>query len=544
MDQSNIPSSFPPKSESVPQAKPDFFSFEPKPAQPFVSPSPPEPSPAPSSFSPRPAFPSPFSATPVVPPPQPPSYNPLPMPPSGSKMQSPIKKFLFILIGLAVFSGVIFSIIIIFPKLKFFPKKKLLGSKVTLTYWGLFESSSVFQQVIDDYQKEHPGVKINYTQENLKMYRERLQAALARNEGPDIFRIHQSWVPMLGSQLSAVPSNIYDQATFENTFYPSAKETLKYNSQYVAVPLMVDGLSLFYNEDIFKSAGKSPPRTWGELRKVACELTVKDEQGRIRTAGVALGVTSNIDHWSDIFGLMMLQNGADLANPAYCSKGTEEGLGGPTCLGKDTLSFYTLFATDQACSDEVVDKGAVWNSLLPTSTYAFATGTLAMYFGSSWRVFDIKGINDKLNFKIVPVPQLPGGNVAWASYWVEAVSKNSKYQQEAWEFLKYLSSEKVLQKLYQAENTLRLYFGEPYPRVDMADQLKTQPLIGPFVEQAPFAKSWYLSSFTSDNGINKQITKYYEDAVNSVNQGGDPLSALSTAGQGVAQVLRQYGLTK
>jgi len=409
-----------------------------------------------------------------------------------------------------------------------------------LNYWGLFEPSSVFQQVISDYQHDHHGIKINYTQENLKMYRERLQAALERKEGPALFRIHQSWVPMFGSLLTSIPSSVYDATTFEKTFYPSAKETLKYRGQYVAVPLMVEGLALFYNEDIFKAAGKVPPKTWGELKKVACELTVKDEQGKIRTSGIALGTTVNIDHWSDILALMMLQNGADLANPAFCDKSSGESV----CFGRDALTFFAIFASGQACNEEGITVGSVWNSLMPSSTYAFATGSLAMYFGPSWRVFDIKALNDKLNFKIIPVPQLPGGNVNWASYWVEAVSQNSKHQKEAWDFLKYLSSSEVLQKLYQTESTLRLYFGEPYPRVDMAELLKTQPQVSAYIEQAPLAKNWYLSSNTFDNGINAQIIKYYEDAVNGVNKGQDPLQALTTATQGINQVLTQYGLTK
>lgn len=498
----------------------------------------------PKLLSPEPAnLPPPFFPPVSVPkkePVLPPPAVDLPLPPPIMAVTSPakpkfsIKSILLILAGLALLAVAAFFII------NFWNKNKLAKAPITLTYWGLFEPSSVFQQVIADFEKEHPRIKINYTQENLKMYRERLQAALERKEGPDIFRIHQSWIPMLGNLLAPIPITAYNAAAFEETFYPSAKATLNYKGQYVAVPLMVDGLALFYNEDIFKAAGKVPPKTWGELKKVACELTVKDEQGKIRTAGVALGMTANIDHWSDILGLMMLQNGADLANPAFCDKSSGE----PICFGKDALTFYTIFASGQACNEEGIGVGSVWNSLMPTSTYAFATGQLAMYFGPSWRVFDIKTLNDKLNFKIIPVPQLQGGNINWASYWVEAVSLDSKHQTEAWDFLKYLSSKEVLQKLYQAESALRLYFGEPYPRVDMAELLKTQPYVGAFIEEAPLAKNWYLSSGTSDGGINSQISKYYEDAVNAVNQGQDPLQSLTTATQGVNQVLRQYGLTK
>jgi multiple sugar transport system substrate-binding protein len=247
------------------------------------------------------------------------------------------------------------------------------------------------------------------------------------------------------------------------------------------------------------------------------ELTVRDAAGKIQTAGAALGITSNVDHWSDILGLMLLQNGADPANPT-------------NNLAEDTLTFYTLFSR----SDRV------WDETLPSSTYYFASGRLAMYFGPSWRVFEIKALNPNLKFRVIPVPQLPGVNLTWASYWVEGVNKKSKYPTEAWEFLKFLSTPEVMQKLYQAQSKLRL-FGEPYSRTDMADLLKKEPYVGVFIEQAPKAKSWYLCSRTSDNGINDKIIKYYEDAVNAVNEGASPKEALATVAQGVAQVLSQYG---
>lgn len=403
-----------------------------------------------------------------------------------------------------------------------FWQKQKTGQEVTLTYWGLFEPPAVFDQVIADFVKENPKLKITYQQQDLKFYRERLQAALAKGEGPDIFRFHQSWMPMFKNYLSLIPSTVYTPAGFEETFYPSAKQTLLAQGHYAGIPLMYEGLALFYNEDLFRSAGVTPPRTWDELRQAASRLTVRDTQGKIRTAGAALGETGNIDHWSDILALMLVQNGADLSNPA-------------SSLAADALAYYSLFSrTDR-----------VWDETLPSSTYAFASGMLAMYFGPSWRIFDIKSLNPQLNFKVVSVPQLPGADIGWSTYWVEGVSKNSPSQESAWKFLQYLSTREVLEKLYQAESALR-GFGEIYSRADMADLLQAHPYAGAYLTDAPKAVSGYLCSNTSDGdtGINSQMIKYYADAVNAVNKGADPISALQTTAQGVAQVLRQYGLVK
>ena len=323
---------------------------------------------------------------------------------------------------------------------------------------------------------------------------------------------------MLKNEVAPIPSDVMTTADFESTYYPVIKENLRLGTSYVGLPLGMDTLALFYNEDIFQAAGKTPPTSWDQLRQTAIELTTHDESGRIQTAGVALGTTSNVEHWSDILGLMMLQNGVDLANPT-------------SQLAQDALIYYTIFnKTDN-----------VWNETLPSSTIAFATGKVAMYFGYSWDIFELKNINPNLKFKVVEIPQLPDTEVNWASFWVEGVSKRSQASKESWEFLKFLSSKETLQKLYQTQSQTRL-FGELYPRMDMAGLLSTNNLVIPFITQASQAKTWYLCSRTHDNGINDRMIKYFEDAVNGVNSGNSPDDVLSITAQGVSQLLSQYGI--
>lgn len=482
----------------------------------FVSPLPPRP---------EPEFVS--TAVPVAPP-GPVMEN---IPAKKSKLLLLLPFIAIIAIGLAV---------LLFVKSK---KTPTSSGPVSLTYWGLFEPNSVFQQVIADYETANPSVKIGYQQQSgLKEYRDRLTNAIGKEGGPDIFRIHLSWVPMFTDNLSVIPSSIYSTSDFEKDYYPSAISALKTPKGLVGLPVYFDSLALFYNEDLFRAAGQNPPSTWEDLIKTACTLTVRDQTtGRIKTGGVALGSPANVDHWSDILGLMLLQNDADPAIPDACN---DQGV----CPGKDALTFFTSFIKNSACrNSEGAFLGSSWSDLLPTSTYAFATSQVAMYFAPSWRVFDLKNLNPNLNFKIVPVPQLTNevkDKVAWATYWVESVSGNSTNPTEAWKFLKYLSSREVLEKLYLAQSNLGnpRVFGEPYPRVEMASMLVNDPWVGPFIAQAPFAQNWYLSSFTSDNGINDSIIKYYEDAVNQAISGQDTIESLVTVTQGIAQVLSRYGV--
>lgn len=439
----------------------------------------------------------------------------------GPKIKFPKieRKFLFLFLGVLILISIGFLV-----NSLFFSKKEAQKKEVTLTYWGLWEDQASISQLISEYKVQNPNITINYIKQAKEDYRERLVSVQTKGNGPDIFRFHNTWVPMFSSQLTTIPSNIYDANLFQSSFYPVATRDLQQESGIVGIPLMYDGLALYINDSIFTAEQKTAPTTWDELRKTAKELTVKDEEGRIQQAGVALGRTENVDHWEDIVSLMMLQNRVDMKNPT--SK-----------LAQDALSFYTVFATEDL----------VWDETMPPSTQAFAGGKLAMYFAPSWRAFEIKQQNPNLSFKVVPVPQLPKNNltdsdIAWASYWVEGVWNKSPNKEEAWKFLKFLSEKNSQQKLHTNVAQARL-FGPIYSRVDMANLLNDNPYIGAYVKQAPKALSWYLASRTFDGstGINSRLSQYYKDAINSVViEGRDVEDVLQTLSLGISQVLGSY----
>ena len=390
---------------------------------------------------------------------------------------------------------------------------------INLEYWGLWEPESVMQPIISQFEKKNPGVSIRYTKQSYKNYRERLQTAIASGNGPDIFRFHAGWTPMLTNELAPLPASIMTSAQFKKTFYPVASNQLQLNGQIVGLPLMYDGLVLYYNQDIFQTAGVSPPKTWAQVRSLASKLTLK-ENGKLKRAGLAAGTTANTDHFSDILAVLMLQNGADLTKPDSAEV-------------KDALTFYTNFVTS--------DK--VWNEQMPNSTVAFAKGEAAMMFGPSWSAHQIKAINPQLKFATTPLPQLASKRLTWANFWAEGVSQKSKQQKVAWKFLQFLTSKESEQQLFAEEAKIRS-FGEPYSRVDLADKLANDSVVSAVIEDAPYATSWYLNSNTFDNGINDQLIKYYADAVNAILGGKSVDKVVLTLKQGTEQVLSQYNVKK
>lgn len=440
-------------------------------------------------------------------------------------VNAPVSKKQFPTKIIAIVAGIVVLLLVIFFAYRFIFNKSESGTANEIVWWGLWEDENIVSSIISEYETVNPKVKIKYVRQSKEDYRERLTNALAKGTGPDIFRFHNTWVPMFKSELDKVPADIFTVSNFSNQFYPVAVSDLTLGANLVGIPLEYDGLSLYVNEEIFEKAGKEAPTTWNELRQLARELTITDETGAVTQAGVALGRTENVDHWPEILGLMMLQNGVDLTRPTGK-------------LAEDALDFYTIFSISDG----------VWDATLPSSTVAFAAGKLAMYFGPSWRAFEIRLQNPNLRFKTIPVPQLPKTSanetdVTYASYWVEGVWTRSKNKTQAWEFLKYLSTKESLEKLYNQASKTRM-FGEPYPKQEMEILLKDHPIIGTTVGGAKTAQTWFLQSRTWDGptGINSQINKYFEDAVNLVNTGKEAKVALEPVAQGVIQVLSQYGI--
>lgn len=455
------------------------------------------------------------ASIPVVPiPPKPPTEPPVP---NAPQKRLPVNLNLILILG-----GAMLFLILIFVFVKIIIPGGSQSKQAKLVWWGLAEDAASVTPIIQQYEQANPGITIEFVAESQQDYQVRLANALSKDQGPDIFEFHNTWVPMYASILSSIPTTVYSETDFAKTFYPVMVSNLRTRSGLVGIPLQYDGISLFINRDIFQAYGKNDPKTWDDLRKYAQDLTIRDTNGNIKQSGAALGVTANVDYWQDIFGLLALQNGVDLSKP----NGAQ---------GVSALTFYTDFSK--------VDH--VWDETLPTSTIDFATGHLAMYFGPYYQVANIKSQNPSLHFNVIPLPQLPQAspNISYASYWVNGVSNKSSNQMEAWKFLKFMSSQVTLRQLYQNEVKSRGY-GNLYPRVDMQSELLSDPFAGPFIFQASYAQSWYLVSNTFDGatGINTQISKLYSDAIAALNLQSTADMALQSAQTQIQQVLSSYGL--
>ncbi len=423
-----------------------------------------------------------------------------------------------------IIAGIILILIILF--ILIIPKNQR-GKDVTLVWWGLWEDSSTMQSVIDSFEKQNPQIKIEYIKQDPEKYRDTVLTRIKNGTGPDIFRYHNTWAPVFYDILAPLPKDVITADDFKKQYYPVIQNDLMQNGAIYGIPIGIDSIALFINTDLLNDAGLSVPKDWKQFIDAARKMTVKDASTKkIQTSGAALGTYENIKHAPDILSLMFLQQGIDMKKIAQSKEDII-----------NAIRFYTSFSR----GDE-----AIWDGTLDNSMLAFARGHVAMYFGLSWDVFDIEQLKaNDLKYEIHAVPSLVGGkNISVVSYWAEGVSSRSKNQKEAMLFMHYLTQKDTLQRFYTSSSKSRA-FGEPYPRVDMAQELKSNPIVYPFISQLGNSGSSYFVSDThdGDTGLNKRANSYLENAINAiVNDNSSIESEVGTLLEGVAKVIEENGI--
>ncbi len=455
----------------------------------------------------------------------PPAY-PTDLPPVYE--QSP-SRFMFI-------GGIIvFFLIVLFVVYWFFIKDRLSGGNqgpttptnepITLQYWGLWDEKEVFQPLIEEYKAKNPKVTIVYEKMSPDSYRERLIARSKTGNGPDIFRFHNTWVPEISEVLTSLPPEIMSNEEFEQTFYPVNQRDLKIDNLYYGIPLMVDGLVMIYNEDVLRQGGiQQPPQVWvggqNDVLNTVSALTVRDTSGSIVTSGMAIGTANNVDHFGEIFGVLLLLNGGDLKK-----LNEKEAI--------EALQLYRKFGEEN-----------YWNEKQSNSISAFIQGRAAMIFGPSWHVINIKAQNPDINVKVAQIPRgIDDKSISVGNYWVEGVNKFSKNQIEGWKFLKFLSEKETMTKMYENQTKTRA-FGIAYSRRDLYETQKDNQYLAPILDMAQndHIVSLPVVDRTYDKGLNDEIVQYLENAINETINGVDYATALGKAQQGISQVLQRYNI--
>ena len=371
----------------------------------------------------------------------------------------------------------------------------------TLQFWGVFDERSVYDPIIREFQAQNPGIKIVYRKFSYDDYESSLIDALAAGTGPDIFMMHNTWLPKHGEKITPMPegelfTTIKD---FQDQFVDVTAQDFIFKSRIYGLPLYVDTLALYYNKDLLNNAGITrPAQIWEELNSDVETITRLDGLSNIVQSAAAIGTAKNVNRSTDILVNLMIQSGVRMTDAenleAIFSRPVNN-----TAVGEITLKYYTDFANPSV-------RTYTWNDTQHYSVDAFVEGKTAMMFNYSHQIPVLKAKNSRLNFGVAPIPQISLSDTkTYANYWAVTVSNRSQFADNAWRFLIYLTSKDGALNYLNA--TLR-----PAARRDLIELQRDDLDLGVFAIQALSARSW----FQVDSGA---IETIFADMIEDVNFG-------------------------
>ena len=351
------------------------------------------------------------------------------------------------------------------------------GNVKELTIWGPVDDQNVILEMSKKYTQE-TGNKVIYKMIDPNNYEQTLISSLAAGTGPDIFYFKNDWLYKHYKIIVPAPTSLFTQAAISDVYAQAVVQNFTSNGYVYAMPLYLDSLAMFYNQELLDQAAISfPPKTWEELVNIIPLITKKDLSGNILISGVALGTANNVAHSADILSLLFIQSGAPLATiePQKNNLKIEFESSGKS----DALSFYTQFAKPES---EVY----TWNEYFGNSLDEFAKGKVAIVFGYAKDIKYLRSIAPYFNFKIAPMPQPKNATLIknYASYWGLAVSKQSPNKTEAWNLINYLMQNDSLQ-------TYSLRTNLPPAKRTLLQALSANPIFDVFNRQSYTALNWY-----------------------------------------------------
>ena len=444
------------------------------------------------------------------------------------------RKLVLIVLSLFLLE-IVASFVFIAREKKIFEKKE---KPTFISYVGLWDPK-IINPLKVEFQRQHPNVTVEYEKKDPRLYYETLKNLISSDKSPDIFWWHSGLGPLLKEHLAKLDEATLSTADYERTYYPITKADAKIGGFYRGIPLEIDGLALIYNKKLFAEKKLvKPPKTWSELQRVYVPALNKyDKKKGVLRSAIALGTANNISNFSEIVGLLLFQNGVSFVKNADVNVNKSLAINKDN-LGERAIEFYTSF---------IAGKSRVWDTTLPNSIRAFAKGKVAMIILPAYKLpslqTQVRAYGNKAKLGVAELPQPPNRTpVTWASYWLSGVSLKSEHQKEAWEFIKFLSEPDNLRKIFKEEVKMRKV-GRPYPRVDMNKELRKDPLLVPYISQAPYAKSFYLHPETFDKSLNDGMVGAATELVTRMVEGkGATKSNLKKFAEKSKEILSRYGV--
>lgn len=397
-----------------------------------------------------------------------------------------------------------------------------VGGKTTLgkvVIWGTVDEVMMSNTFRDMKALNKDFNDVSYVKKNPGTYTDDLVNAMASGKGPDLVILPQDQMLAFSSKLSIVPFSSVSQQSFIDSFIDEGQMFLTADGVR-AFPFMVDPLVMYWNRDIFASAGlPRPPQYWSDLLDITPKISVTSGGG-VQKSAIALGEWNNVQYAKDIISMLFLQAGDPILKPGNDPSIKYEvtlGINSTTQLGGapavSALRFYTEFADPTKTSYS-------WNNTLPPSQDAFVAGDLGVYLGYSSDYPTLLSRNPNLNFGVAIMPQVKGGGVrmTFGRMLGLAIPRTASNPNGAATIAVDLSSQKGI-------TTLSTYSTLPPVRRDVSIDTSKNAAASVFAQSALITKAWL------DPGPAK-TDDVFKNMIQSVLSGkSSPQEAVSDASQ-------------
>ncbi len=313
----------------------------------------------------------------------------------------------------------------------------------TVKFWGLGREGEVVRDLVPEFERTHPGIRVIVQQIPWTAAHEKLLTGFVGGSPPDLAQLGNTWIPEfaaigalepLGARLAA-STGVSAEAYFEGIW-----KTNQYGGAQYGIPWYVDTRVLFYRPDILAAAGyPEAPRTWSAFR---------DAMEKIRTAsgGRNYAILLPTNEWEQltIFGV---QKGSSL----LADDDTRGAFAGPAFRG--AAEWYVgLFRDGLAPVVSYTQLGNPYQE--------FTRSYFAMWLTGPWNLGEfrrrLKPEEQKL-WMTAPLPAPDG--VAWPGPSLAggsslAIFKASTEKDAAWAFAEYLSTPAVQSRFYALSGDL------------------------------------------------------------------------------------------
>lgn len=315
---------------------------------------------------------------------------------------------------------------------------------VTLHFWALGREGEVVKDLVPDFERRNPGIRVEVQQIPFLNAHEKLLTACVGHTTPDLAQVGNTWIPELTSlgAIAALDERVRRSAVVAQTdYFPGIWDTNVVDGSVYGIPWYVDTRLLFYRTDLLAEAGfPEPPRTWSQWVEAMRRIKARRGPGRF---AILLPVD---EHEQPVIfgrelGAGLLRDGdryGDFRSPAF----------------RQAASFYVgLYRSGLA---------PPWSNSQISSVYQqFAAGDYAFYITGPWNVGEFRrrlpaAMQDKWKTAPMPAPDhardWPGVSVAGGASL--ALFRASHHPEEAWKLVEFLSEPAVQVRFHELTGDL------------------------------------------------------------------------------------------